>query len=294
MKFFDSTNMKRPPAGPVRKRGGSVLSPPAIRNHTSAFTLIELLVVITIMGLLAAIGLPAIRGMSKSNAMAAADRQLLDDLAYARQRAMADHTTVYMVFVPTNITALATNIPVGPALVELYRGQFTGYAMLSLRSVGDQPGQSNPHYLTAWRYLPNGVFIPPQKFAPYDVTQPPQLRGFADPTGLATILGNTSWQSFPFPYVTNGLAAYSAYLPYIGFNYLGQLVTGTDEYIPLAHGSVFVARDAQGNLISQPADAQENPVGNTLYSPNYPNNNYNQIHIDWLTGRAKAELPQIQ
>src|SRR5579862_6929217 len=97
-----------------------------------AFTLLELLVVIAIMALLAAIGLPAIRGMTKSNAIAAADRQLLDDLAYARQLALAGHTTVYVIFVPGNITdtgLFPTNAPFTPTVVSLYGGQFTTYAM---------------------------------------------------------------------------------------------------------------------------------------------------------------------
>src|ERR1700722_20253329 len=80
----------------IREPAVGTTRPTAVK----AFTLLELLVVLVIMGILAAIGLPAIRGMSKSNAIAAADRQMLDDLAYARQRAIAEHTTVYMVFVP--------------------------------------------------------------------------------------------------------------------------------------------------------------------------------------------------
>ena len=49
-----------------------------------AFTLIELLVVMAIIGVLAAIGLPAIRGMGGSNDVGAAVRQLMDDLSNAR------------------------------------------------------------------------------------------------------------------------------------------------------------------------------------------------------------------
>ena len=143
----------------------------AIRNRPTAFTILELLVVIVIIGLLATIGLPAIRGMTKSNVLIAANRQLLDDIGYARQRAIADHTTVYMVFVPPNITDInqfPTNQGSYNLITNLYTGQYSTYALLALRSVGDQPGVSSPHYLTPWRSLPNGVYIATNKF--YDLT----------------------------------------------------------------------------------------------------------------------------
>ncbi|MDB6109483.1 MAG: hypothetical protein JWR69_1233 [Pedosphaera sp.] len=274
----------------MRERAVGVRQP----TGATAFTLLELLVVLAIMGLLAAIGLPAIRGMSKSNAMAAADRQMLDDLAYARQRAIAEHTTVYMVFVPPTIvdtTLFSVADPVvGPAVARLYAGQYTSYALLSLRSVGDQPGRTSPRYLTAWRTLPQGIFIATNKF-------------FDSP-----VIPTFGWTtSFPFPFNTN--TALHPLLPHIGFDYLGRLVTnspsgqdvllGRDEYIPLAHGSIFYARDAKGVLINQPADVQEKPEGNTIYNvnqhaPYYPNNSYNQLHIDWLTGRARVEKLEIQ
>ena len=57
--------------------------------------------VIAIMGILAAIALPTIRGM-KPNAKVAATRQLLDAVGRARQLAISQRTTVYMVFLSTN------------------------------------------------------------------------------------------------------------------------------------------------------------------------------------------------
>src|ERR1035438_538321 len=74
--------------------------PSPVTRH--AFTLVEMLVVISILGILAALTEPALKNLGKSNAATSASRQLLDGVGRARQLAIANHTTVYMVFVPTN------------------------------------------------------------------------------------------------------------------------------------------------------------------------------------------------
>ena len=68
----------------------------------SGFTLIELLVVIAILGILSAIALPTVSKMRGGDTLLATTRQLQDDVQRARQYAISQRTTVYMVFCPAN------------------------------------------------------------------------------------------------------------------------------------------------------------------------------------------------
>jgi type IV fimbrial biogenesis protein FimT len=257
-------------------------------GRPAAFTLIELLIVIAIIGILASVGLPALKGFNKSNAITAADRQMLDDVANARQLAIANHTDVYMVFMPpTNITsppfpASLLNDPVaGPIITNLLTMEYTGYALYSERSVGDQPGQSSPQYLTPWRRLPEGMFIATSKFNQF------QSNNSAD--GWVSAF---QYASFPFPLVNSNTLASQISLPYIQFNYLGQLTSHRDasqssEIIPLARGSVMTNPPAV-QFPTLPVDVLEIPPNNST------NTLYNHVRIDWLTGRARVEQQQIQ
>src|SRR2546430_2227288 len=81
----------------------SLCPPAACRRQqraqfSRAFTLLELLIVISIIGILTAVALPHLKGLTRSNVMASANQQLLDDLALARQRAMNSRSAIYVVF----------------------------------------------------------------------------------------------------------------------------------------------------------------------------------------------------
>lgn len=265
------------------------------RRFSLAFTLIEMLLVITIIAIMAAIGIPAIRGFGESNSMTAATRQLMDDLALARLKAINSRATVYVVFVPPDIVKPGYIAPNDLAdAAKLYSGQYTTYALFTKRQVGEQPGRENPRYLTPWKTLPEKVFITPSKFAKargeslrfsaaYSLTNRPFY--FPDATNTVNKL--------PFPNPTNTPIS----LPYLAFNSQGQLISedenpsGSHKYhdavIPLARGSIFYARDADGKLILGQADPVETPPRNSI-------SNYNHIRIDWLTGRARAERKEIQ
>jgi len=266
-----------------RPAGGAFHSAKFTRQNIGrAFTVLEMLVVITIIGFLAAVAVPHLPGMTRANSMTTAVQQLLGDCALARQLAMSHRSTVYMVFVPPYSAAVSRPLNETNSYNSLLAHQYGAYALVSLRSVGDQPGRPHPQYLTEWKALPEGVFVAPWKFA----SLTPVMA-----TATNTLTGVTNaFQIYPFPQVQIPFPAIDAVtangtvpaLPCIGFNPLGQLTTNGDEYIPLDRGRVLYP---VGAAVPITATAIETPSGNAT-------NNCNIIHLDWLTARAKIERNQ--
>ncbi len=266
------------------------------RASAYAFTLIELLVVIAIIGILSAIVAPTLSNFRKGDAMAAATSQLLGAVSRARQLAISQHTDVYMVFLPTNYWKDFTAVSALPfkeriAVTNLSDKQFTGYAFLSFRSVGDQPGQRTVHYLSSWQSLPESIFIPTDKFLGRNTNAPCTV--IPDPAKGPTFKYNVygfDRVNVPFPLETsvNEFA-----MPFIAFDYQGKLLfeppAGEDaEYIPLAHGSVLYPRDPQTKALNLgEANAEERPLGNSIRG-------YHLVRVDWLTGRGHLEKKELQ
>ena len=204
--------------------------------------------------------------------MATATRQMLDAVGRARSLAISQRTTVYMVFVP----ALSDAQKSAPANLVLVDKQQDGYAFVTLRSLGDQPGRSTPHYLSDWKALPDGSYIVPQKFQPFNplsqVMSIPNLNPGGSPA-VYQIYGFPHTNTIPFPTETDPHAD----VPYIAFDSLGRLASQRDEFIPLA----------KGNLVASSLNYTEQPAGNSI-------SNYNIIKIEWLTGRAHLERREIQ
>ena len=255
---------------------------PETRMQRRAFTLIELLVVLAIIGLLAAMTLPKLKGVRQGNALVAAGRQLVDDLALARARAISERTIVHMIFVPTNVSEITPSGDVrnDRTLRRLQVGAYTTYALYAERSVGDQPGRHSSRYLTQWKTLPEGIFIAPWKFieVPDRLNAPATNRPFA-------------FDKFPFP-TSAGDKPLEPFVPHIAFDEQGAPIVRDragnrvieDEYIPLARGSILYSRDPNGTLTE--FDVRESPRDNSIY-------NFHRVRLDGLTGRSKVETPQI-
>jgi prepilin-type N-terminal cleavage/methylation domain-containing protein len=261
----------------------------------SAFTLLELMVVIAIIGFIAALALPHVGGIGQANSMTTATRQLLDDVGYARQRAMVSRSTVYMVFLPpmfwTNNSykspPLGYQTPSGSQVTNLVAHQYGAYALVSLSSVGDQPGRHYPHFLTDWKTLPSGVFIAPFEFelGHYNYTHLYTTNTLAGTIIDNVIYGwNTNYFTFPSLTTPNTLMP----LPYIGFTPQGSLTTQfTNQYIALARGSILYPTDTNGIPLFEQPILSENPPNNDASNPNL-------IQIDWMTARATLVQNRLQ
>ncbi|HLP77803.1 MAG TPA: type II secretion system protein [Candidatus Paceibacterota bacterium] len=261
----------------------------------AAFTLIELLVVIAIIGILTAILAPTLTSFRKGDAMAAGTSQLLGGVSRARQLAISQHTDVYMVFLTTNFWQTLDWSPskISPAekvaVTNLSDKQLTGYAFVSFRSVGDQPGQRTFRYLSSWHVLPESIFIPEYKFLFRDVNVPnPVITDTAK--GATYKVYGFDRINVPFPNETSGQ---SVSLPCIAFDYQGKLLSqppgGEDaEYIPLAHGGVSYSRNPETKVLTLgPAGGEERPASNSISA-------YNLVRVDWLTGRSTLERKEMQ
>jgi len=257
----------------------------------SAFTLIELLVVIGIIALLASIGVGSLRGFNAMNAVAAGNRQLLDDLNMARNYALNQRTTVYVVFVPPldtfNASQLSTNALWRRQLTNRLSGQFTSYNFLTLRSPGDQPGQGRAKYLSEWKSLPEGVFIAESKFT-YLENDPWYATNAVDRPFMR--LKN----KIPFPSADSPKTNTMTFgFPVVAFNFRGELIGPDeskprqgDEFIRLTRGSIVFERNVDGGLKMTLPEVIATPKGNETNNP--------YVRVDWLTGRPRVEEPRQQ
>ncbi|MFA6544135.1 MAG: prepilin-type N-terminal cleavage/methylation domain-containing protein [Limisphaerales bacterium] len=221
------------------------------------FTLIEMIVVLGIIGIIAALTLPSFTKGGKGNTTESATRQLMDDLAYARLKALSGRARVYVVFFPLQsdyLTVAVTNaFYTNSGANSMLAGQMASYAIFVRRAVGEQPGQESPRYLTEWHTLPDGAFFPPNIFTNTNSN----TRIFWNVNQLFGATNAATDYLFPFPDTGSG-AMHADYLPYIAFEPDGRLYgRAGDLTLPLVEGSLLQAKDASGktNAIAD-VDAQ--------------------------------------
>lgn len=274
--------------------------------------MLEMMVVVAIIGLLAAIAAPAIKGMSQSKTLSSGQQQLLDDLNRARREALRLRTTVYVVFAPTNVWQVKSRLDGQiDSMVEnqlapqrfrqqaqhtfnnIALGVYHSYALLVERDIGAQPGRNYTRYLgPGWQQLPDGVILSPRLFfrGDYNVQDRPNL-----------VIHQLPVREFLFPVAEfPGDTLPPMAMHYIAFGPDGRLavdemnrswgdaLNGRPELVlpPLSEialgvgqGSVFIARNASGNIDpSTPPDVVEAPRDGSTN---------NRIIVSALTGRAR-------
>jgi len=292
-------------------------APLAPRRRAAAFTLLELLVVVAVIGLLAGITAPAIRGMVQGKTLASGHRQLTDDLNRARQEALRLRTTVYVVFAPTNVWQ--SRLPLDTQIDSMIAGQlapqrfreqalrsftnialgvFHSYALLVEREIGAQPGRNHTRYLgPGWQTLPDGVILSPRLFlpAPMAATDRRDLvihelpqRPFRFP--LAEFPGDTL-PAIPMRFVAfgpDGRMAVDEMNQYWTLNGRPELRLPPMSELTLAvgQGSVFISRDAAGRIDPTVVpDAIETPRDNATN---------NRVIVSSLTGRSRILKPVLR
>lgn len=287
-----------------------------------AFTLVELLVVMSLIGLVTFMAIPAFKGFGQENIIGTAQRQVQDDLAFARLQAIKNRAPVYMVFLqppyqqdanfPRELERAHQALLSLPTVTDedrLFREvglrmftnifplQYSAYALYTEASVGEQPGVRRRRYLTEWRALPEGALFPTNGL---QIQLPPFVTGFPN----QIVFTNLPTLTVPFPLgpdrAGDALELHYVSLPAIGFDAQGRLynfqmdgqprgngTTLADRFLAVGLGSASFNRKAG---LGQTNQYDFQAVPDVIETPrrNYTNH---ILRVSALTGRVKYQKP---
>ncbi|MBN8246960.1 MAG: prepilin-type N-terminal cleavage/methylation domain-containing protein [Verrucomicrobia bacterium] len=291
------------------------------RPGSRGFTLTELLVVMSIIGLITYIALPAFRGFGQENVVGTAQRQIQDDLAYARLQAIKNRAPVYMVFLQPpfqqdanfarDLNQAHQRLLLLPqasdedrkfrdsalrVFTNAFPLQFSGYALYTEASVGEQPGVRRRRYLTEWRPLPEGALFPTNGL---QIELPPFVSGIQN----RTVFTNLTTLSVPFPVGPDRAGEARELpvldLPAIGFDAQGRLYNFLPNGRPRGNGTTladrFLAVGIGSALFQRKTGAGTNQY-NFEAIPDVvetPRKNYTNhiLRVSALSGRTKYQKP---
>ncbi|HMP90586.1 MAG TPA: prepilin-type N-terminal cleavage/methylation domain-containing protein [Kiritimatiellia bacterium] len=186
-----------------------------VKSRSSGFTLIELLVVIAIMGIIVGLTLPAFQSLGRGASMRSAVSQFRAAVSLARQHAIVNRTTTYLVLPHENSALYGSN-------ADLAGMAFRAYNIWS---------EKDQTYLRSWQFLPKGVVFVNDIVGHYGIN-----RGnnniFTDPFPAGTT------QLLPFP-ESNSPGPRRA-IRAIGFRSDGSCLISGDPEIFLAEGTILI------------------------------------------------------
>jgi len=202
--------IKNPRVSPSRNRGSLTpfsLNPLTPRYCVAAFTLVELLAVVGIMGLLAAVGVPALKGLTGSGGRKQALSQLMGAIEIARNTAISSGTNAAVIFPDSTFAS-------GDA-----------YKYRSMAVVAWNPTNSDlpTTMVGSWIVLPQGVAIFPNSLK---TTNLPTATSIS-----VRILTSTNKANFPAIIFQSdgGLSEDFSTKPTNGISFFEGTVTGTSN-----------------------------------------------------------------
>lgn len=195
------------------------------------FTLLELLCVISIMALVCALGIPALKAIADRQVITTiSPNQIKQEFDLARAKAIATRLDTYILF---TLQAPSANGTIAGIQMTTNEQTCQSYCLAQFGCPGDQPGQHAFRQISDWHYLPSGVFFNVQSFidnqTPFLIAQ--WSADYHEPLNAIQ----------PLPTVAIGGSSAMAGIGFRGG--CGKLICGTNLFLPLVYGRQYYQLD---------------------------------------------------